>query len=529
MTTLPRELARRALRHLVRTLPAERAMVLVEDEGKLTPAAAEGVDTDQAWSGELSMSLLETVLQEGAPVLLCDALEDSVYGDHSSVVLARIRSVLCVPFRGASGRIAGLLYADNRRKDAAFGYRHLEGTTRFVRELERELTGKRRQPEVPQQVRDPPPEPQRRRAVVPRPRQPELEPAADGHARRRPSGRASVVFFRSLGTLLSAGVFIDRALLLLARQSDEPAMANVCWNLTGRVRAGERLSRAMASFPKIFTPLQIGLIEVGEESGRIDSIVARLAGYEEARHALAMRLKSALTYPAFLFLIALASLLLVPPFLLQGHFQLIRDAGVEPPLLTVAVMSLSDLARNPLAQAAVLLAGILALLKAPRFLACPDVRLWIAARLLALPMVGRLARLGVTTNFARALALLLDAGRDLLGSLELAARATGHPILQRLTPAILERLRDGQDLATSLSASRFFPVNFLEMLRAGEEAGEIPQMCTRTANMYELELQSLLDAVISLLEPVFLMLLGIVVAILVLATMLPIVELFGNV
>lgn len=342
-----------------------------------------------------------------------------------------------------------------------------------------------------------------------------------GNSRARPRHDSLSVFFRSLAVLLSSGVGVERALLLLGDGTDDASMAEVSRGIARAVRHGSPISAGMGGFPLAFDSMQLGLVEMGEGSGALDRILERLGTYEERRRALALKLRSSLTYPAFLAGFSFLLLVLVPPFLFNRALDVTRDSGVQPPLLTRLLMSYAQLVQQPWfwpGLAAALLGGWFGLRTALRR---PDVQLWLARRLPRVPGLGKVVQAATMTRFAGSLALQMESGVSPLLALPLAVRATGNPVLQLAGPGMLEALKDGDPFHKAFARCEVFSPAFLQLVRVGEESGRLPELLDRLARSTERDLDHALETFAALLEPAIMIAMGVVVAVVVLATLMP--------
>lgn len=347
-----------------------------------------------------------------------------------------------------------------------------------------------------------------------------LEPPA-ASSRARPRQESLSVFFRSLAVLFSSGVGVERALLLLGDGTDDPQMAEVSRGIARAVRHGSPISAGMAGFPRAFDDMQVGLVEVGEGSGTLDNILERLGTYEERRRAVVLKLKSSLTYPAFLAVFSLLLLILVPPFLFNRALEVTRDSGMQPPLLTRALMAYATMVQQPWFWPALLgaLAGAGAVLRSA--LARPSVQLRIARKLPKVPGLGKVAENATLNRFAGALGLQMEAGVNPLQAVPLAVRATGNPLMVRELDVMLEALKDGEPFHAAFSRCQLFSAAFLQMIRVGEESGRLPELLDRLTRMTEQDLDQALSTFASLVEPAIMILMGGIVALVVLATLMP--------
>lgn len=336
-------------------------------------------------------------------------------------------------------------------------------------------------------------------------------------------GEALALFFRSLAVMFGSGVPIDRALQLLSTQSDDKRMCAVAADINKRIGQGLPLSAAFEC-QGVFTGIQLGLLRVGERSGRLQTILGRLADYEEKRRDLTMKVRAALTYPAFLVVLTTFLLVVIPPYLFQGLFAMLEDSKVELPLISRVVVALSAFIRSPFFWLLCLAAGVSAALVFPRLAREPGFREKMAVLTLKLPVAGHFYRVLVTTRFARALGLQLDVGEGPLAGMGMAAKASGCQVLEARILDSVASLKGGATFVESLAAADYFADSFLLMLRAGEESAELPDIMGRTTAMYEGELEYAIETFANLLEPLIMLSMGIIVGIVVVATMLPMMK-----
>jgi type IV pilus assembly protein PilC len=336
------------------------------------------------------------------------------------------------------------------------------------------------------------------------------------------------VFYRSLATMFQAGVRIERALELLAEQSDDPKMGEICSALGRSIATGQTMSHAMSQWSEAFSPMEIKLVQVGETTGKLDHILERLSKYEEKRRAVTMRIKSALTYPIFIFIVAFVSLVILPPYLFGGLFQLIEGLGVEVPLITKVVLIFSHVVGSSWFLVGLGIFVVAALKFVPELMKRPDVQMISFQIILRLPVLGPACRIVTITRFARALEIMVNVGIPLDQAMTMAFDAASNPVLKKSLPTAVENLRAGQTLTECLQTTEFFPNAFLYMVNVGEESGKLPTLLGNMAHLYEVELTYALETVIAALEPLMLMVMGVVVGIFIVATMMPMMAIIQN-
>lgn len=332
------------------------------------------------------------------------------------------------------------------------------------------------------------------------------------------------IFFRSLSTLFGCGMPLHRGLEVLGQNSEDPALARVSASLARSISSGTPLSVSMARHPDTFSELHVHLIKVGEETGALQHILEMLSTHEEKRSGLTQKLKSELAYPAILFLFACLVLLLGPPFLFRGLLELSAALGVDPPFITRMLLFLSDALRSPsfVICALGVVGGLVGFTR--HQLRQKDKLAIVTEFALEIPTLGRSLRTLAISRFARCLSLQLSTQLNPLTSLRLAAGASGNVVLEKRMESAVRALEEGSTLTESLATTGFFPPAFLQFLRAGEETGTAPELAGRAADLYELEVEAAVSALVQLLEPLMMLGMGLLIGFVILGTMLPLVE-----
>lgn len=344
----------------------------------------------------------------------------------------------------------------------------------------------------------------------------------------RPNPESKTVFLRSLSTMVMAGVTVDRSLDYLADQVDDPKLSEICRGMSQRIQGGFPLSAAMNCYPQAFSRLQLRLVQMGEKTGLLDNVLQELSRYEEKERALVLKVKSSLGYPAFIFVVAMVMMLLVPPFLMKGMFGLIEGSGVEPPLLTVVVMKVTTFLRTPLFYALLTLVVGGGAYLGPMWMRRAENRKRLAQALMKVPALGRVYRTVAVARFCRALSVQVECGMNPLGALPVSAEVTENPLLVEAIRSATGRLSEGEGFAPSLESTGFFPKLMLNMVQAGEESASLGELLHKAAEMYEAEVDHVLDTFTALLEPAIMIFIGVMVGTLVLATMLPMAQVIEN-
>jgi len=342
-------------------------------------------------------------------------------------------------------------------------------------------------------------------------------------ARRGLGGAQLALLTRQLATLIGAGLPIDEALGALSEQAENERQRALTVSLRARVMEGAGLAQAMAEFPDAFPEIFRATIAAGEQSGRLEDVLHKLADYAEARDALAQRVLAALAYPLLLTLVAVAVVAglltwIVPQIV--GVFQNLHQAL---PLATRVLIGLSAFLRAW--GWLILLALVAAAVGARLALRGEAMRYRWHAFVLRLPLVGRLTRAANTARATRTLALLAGSAVPLLDALGIAAQVVANlPMREALRRAAF-KVREGSAFARALGESGQFPPVALRLIASGERSGELPRMLEEAASEQQRELDRWLGALTALLGPAVIVGVGAVVLFIVLAILLPIFNL----
>lgn len=325
--------------------------------------------------------------------------------------------------------------------------------------------------------------------------------------------------------MVSSGIPLHYALVNLAEQFEQQRFREAIQSLAQSVRQGKRFSQSLAQHRWLFGPLHRFLITIGEETGGLDLILQRLANYEERSSALRQALVSRLAYPAVLMVIATLTLLFLPAFALEGIFKVIESTGGQLPTLTVVFIKFSRLLRNPLVLGVLTILGAAGLYGLKEAWLNSETRKHIVNLGMAVPVMGRVLRNTAMAGFASALAIQFEVGVSPLKGLPAAAMTTGNPQLIEEVEAAVEDLKSGVPLSECLQQVTVLSPTFLSVVTTGEESGKMPEQLGRLAVFYEQQVDHSMDTLTSLLEPVILCVMGAIFAVMLVATMLPLVNL----
>jgi len=340
--------------------------------------------------------------------------------------------------------------------------------------------------------------------------------------RERVGSAELAVAARQLATLLGAGLPLDETLATVATQLEHPRLAGTLSQVREAVLQGAALHAALGQHPRLFPPLFIGMVEVGESSGTLDQALARLADFLEDQARLQSRITAALTYPLLMALVGSAVLFFLIVFVVPKITRIVEDLGQALPLPTLLLIQGSALFERYwwLLLLLALFAGWLL----RRHLRTPAGRRQWDLWLLRAPLFGRLNQMIATARLTRTLATLLKSGMPLLRALEVTAGLLTNSALRRALQETATSVREGEGLAEPLRRSGVFPPMLTQMAAIGEKSGELEAMLLRVAESYEHQSDLRIAGLLALLEPMMILLMGGVVGFIVLAILLPIFQ-----
>ena len=327
---------------------------------------------------------------------------------------------------------------------------------------------------------------------------------------------------RQLASLLAARLPIEQALSAVVEQAERASVRERFAAVRSEVVSGQTLSQALARHPRDFPDVYRALVAAGEQSGDLARVMIRLADYVESRTALQQRVMLAFTYPAIVTVVATLVIIALLTYVVPQVVGVFSQTRQQLPWLTVGLIAVSDFVRD---WGVVVLAGIAAAVVGFRMaLRSPSFRLAWHARLLTTPVAGRLILGMNTARFTSTLGILTSSGVPLIRALDAGARTLGNDALRRVVDEAIERVREGAPLSRALAAGKRFPPVMIHMIASGEATGELPDMLERTASQLSQETERRTMTLTSLLEPMLILLMGAVVLVIVLAVLLPIIE-----
>ncbi len=353
------------------------------------------------------------------------------------------------------------------------------------------------------------------------------QPAVSAHGYQRYFGdRLSTVelalFTRQLASLLEARLPLEQAFTALLEQAERPYMRDLIAAIRAEVMGGASLSDAMAQHPRDFADIYRALVASGEHIGQLSSVLSRLADFVERRNALVQKVRLAFTYPAIVTAVAFAIVIFLLTYVVPQIVSVFANTRQQLPFLTVAMLALSNFVRHWGWLLALILVG--AGMGARWALRDPVLKLRWHTWKLSAPIYGRFERSFNTSRFASTLAITISSGVPILRALQTSRDTLSNVALRAQVEAATASVREGVGLARALSVHPHFPPMLIHMIRAGEVTGELPAMLNRAAQMQEQDLERRALTIAGLLEPALILAMGVVVLLIVLAVLMPIIE-----
>lgn len=334
-----------------------------------------------------------------------------------------------------------------------------------------------------------------------------------------------LVFTRQLATIVSAGLPLMQGLDILAEQTDDPNFALVIDAIASDVESGETFSDSLRKYPKAFPDLYVSMVRAGEAGGDLDGVLLQLADYMEASEELKRRIKGAMTYPvvAFSFIILIASGLIIG--VVPQFAAIFESMGAVLPAPTQLLINLSNAMTTILfwVVTAGVIFGLVTFLRV--YGKTETGRYNLDAMKLRMPVFGNLMRKVSISRFTRTLSTLTRSGVAILQALEIVERTAGNEVYAKAIRDAAESVRNGETLADPLARAQVFPAMVTRMIAVGEKTGALETMLMKIADFYDSEVRATVDQLTSLIEPILIVMMGVVVGGIVIALFMPIFQL----
>ena len=338
------------------------------------------------------------------------------------------------------------------------------------------------------------------------------------------TGGDIALFTRQIATMLSAGVPLLQSLEMVAKGVENPKIRDLMLTIANDVGAGSPLASALRKHPAIFDTLYCDLVDSGEQSGSLETIFDRIATYREKSEALKAKIKKALVYPASVIVVALVVTIILLVFVVPQFEAVFKDFGAELPAMTQFVVSLSEIVQEYFLYVA---AGFIVAgwLFKRAYSKSQNLRDKVDAISLKVPVIKEILNKAAVARFARTLSTTFAAGVPLINALESAAGASGNAVYRDAIFRIRDEVTSGMQMNTAMQSQDLFPTLAEQMVFIGEESGSLDDMLAKVASIYEREVDDLVDNLTALLEPMIMVVIGVLVGGLIVAMYLPIFSL----
>jgi type IV pilus assembly protein PilC len=341
---------------------------------------------------------------------------------------------------------------------------------------------------------------------------------------RKITSKDLALFTRQLSTMLKAGVPLMQAFDIVGRGHANPSMARLMNDIRMDVETGTSLNQAFRKYPLYFDPLFCNLVAAGEQAGILETLLDRLATYQEKTIALKGKIKKALFYPVMIILVAILVTAVIMIFVIPSFKSVFTSFGADLPAPTLVVIAMSDFfVAYWYIVFGLLFGGVYFLVQAWR--RSPKVQATIDRLVLKLPVLGEMLQKAAIARWSRTLATTFAAGVPLVEALDSVGPSSGNAVYKEATKQVQTEVNIGTSLAQSMQNTGVFPNMAVQMTQIGEESGSLDSMLSKVADYYEREVDETVDALSSLLEPMIMVILGVIIGGIVIAIYMPIFKL----
>ncbi len=358
-----------------------------------------------------------------------------------------------------------------------------------------------------------------------------VEPAAESQKSRKSyslfyargmSPLELALFTRQMATLLAASLPLEEALRAVAQQTEKRHISNLIMAVRSRVLEGHSLAQSMAEYPHTFNDMFRSTIAAGEQSGFLDSVFDNLADYTEQRFESRRNVEMAMIYPIVLMFLALAIVGFLLVYIVPDIVGVFENSGQDLPALTSGLISLSEFVQSYILL--ILLLVAMCIFGVRYLLSQPDIRKSWDKRKLELPLVGKIARGGNTARYSSTLSILTSSSVPLVEAMQIASEVVNNVWIKERLATATQHVSEGTSLRAALDSAGYFPPMMLHMVASGEASGELDTMLAKVSHYQQKELERLVGTLVKLFEPFMLLFMGGMVMTIVLAVLLPILN-----
>lgn len=335
------------------------------------------------------------------------------------------------------------------------------------------------------------------------------------------------LFCRQIYAMLNAGVTVNTSLEVLESQTENKKMKETIGNVSDDVQKGETLTDAMKKYGDVFPDLLVNMIEVGEMSGNLDNIMAKMADYYERENKIRNKVKGAMVYPAILSIVTIFVVIFLLTAVLPTFVDMFTGSGVVLPLPTRILLTISSLLKNYWYLFIIILSGLFLLFR--RYKKSEVGKKNIDKIKFKIPIYKTLIRDMMTTRFSRTLAIMITSGIPLMDALDIVSRVVGNKVVKEGISDTMDKMRQGSDLSTPIKDIKIFPPMLISMIKIGEESGALDTILDKAADYYDEELETSTKKLTTMIEPIMIVIMAIIVGFIVLSIALPMFDMVNTI
>lgn len=331
------------------------------------------------------------------------------------------------------------------------------------------------------------------------------------------------MMIRQLATLVKARIPLDEALAAIVEQTDDTKLKSIMSQIRESVNQGKSLAESCRMYPKVFTPIFVAMIQVGEASGNLDLVLTRLAAFAESQYELRNKVWGAMAYPLFMMVAGIGITLFLFAFAVPKITEVFAGSKMALPTLTVVMIAISDFMSQNWLLIVMSVAGGFFLFK--WYTSTTKGREWWDAVSLKIPGFGKLRRMIAVSRFARTLATLIGSGVQVLEAIDIVKDVVDNAVIRRALIQSRESISEGKTIAGPLKASGQFPPILTHMIAVGEKTGELEEMLNVVSDAYDTQVDTAINSMTRLLEPLMILIMGGIIALVALSIFMPMLQL----
>jgi len=338
-----------------------------------------------------------------------------------------------------------------------------------------------------------------------------------------------VIFARQFSTMINSGLSLLRSLSILTEQTENKKFAAVIGEIRNKVETGRSLSDAVSDYPRVFSPLIVAMIKAGELGGVLDVVLMRIANFLEREAEIRGKIRSAMAYPVTIFIFAIVVTFAMITFILPIFDNMYKELGAQLPFLTRTLIGLSHIFKSIIFYVILIPIIVLIIFGYRAIKRNPKSRLILDTIKVRIPIIGGVLRKISISRFARTFSTLLSSGVQIIRALDIVGDVSNNALVLRATDNLRVSLKEGQQISHTLAKEWIFPPMVVQLVSVGEETGELDQMLTKIADFYDLEVSRTIDSLTAIIEPIMLIMVGGIIAILLIAMYLPMFSIFAQI